>query len=90
MDRAFPVPPLMGRMTRDVLALLPSRLVQSVSSAYFTGGQPRFGYETLANALESLRQTLATVDIDVYRLDNLGRSARGKETMAKAALDILV
>ncbi len=52
VEQAFPVPSLMGRMRREVLAVFPSRLVGSVSSAYFTGARPRVGYERLSQAAE--------------------------------------
>src|SRR5215831_7235587 len=47
VKQAFPATPLFGKMSRDVLALFPSRLVNSTSSTYFSGSQPRLGYETL-------------------------------------------
>ena len=66
IDRVFPLPPLMSRMTRDVLAVLPARLVQSISSTYFTGAQPRAGYETLAQALDLIRSRISTAVAPTY------------------------
>jgi hypothetical protein len=51
VEGAFPVPSRMNGMSRDVLALLPSRIVSSVSSSYFSGSRARIGYESLADVV---------------------------------------
>jgi hypothetical protein len=65
-EQAFPVPSLMGRMTRDVAALLPASLVNSPSSAYFTGGRHRIGYESLPATVELIRDRIDRADAPTY------------------------
>ncbi|HEX5415092.1 MAG TPA: alkaline phosphatase family protein, partial [Chloroflexota bacterium] len=54
VEQVFPLPPLLGRLRRDTLALFPSRLVNSVTSTYFSGGRPRYGYESLTEAVQTI------------------------------------
>lgn len=51
---AFAAPPLLERLAGDTLALFPAGIVDSVSSAYFSGGRPRRGYRTLTEAIDTI------------------------------------
>lgn len=66
IDQAFPLPPLMSKMRRDVLALFPSRLVNSVTSVYFSGSQPRFGYETFSEAADVVLARINAAQAPTY------------------------
>ena len=66
VDQAFPLTPLLSKMSRDVLALFPARLVNSVTSIYFSGSQPRVGYETLAQAADVILARLASAQAPTY------------------------
>jgi hypothetical protein len=66
IEQAFPLPSVMKRMTRDVAALLPMSLVNSPSSAYFTGGRRRIGYESLATTVELILERIATAKSPTY------------------------
>src|SRR5439155_16170752 len=53
---------------RDVLTLLPSRIVSSVSSSYFSGTRARIGYESLADVVNFIvaRVNYATTPTYTY------------------------
>lgn len=63
---AFPLPPLMSRMRRDALALFPALLVGGASSIYFSGDCPRHGYQTLADAVDLIRDRIAAATAPTY------------------------
>ncbi|HLZ09369.1 MAG TPA: alkaline phosphatase family protein [Chloroflexota bacterium] len=66
VEGAFPVPASMSALSRDVLALLPSRIVSSVSSAYFSGQQARIGYESLADVVRFIVARVADATAPTY------------------------
>jgi len=66
VEQVFPLAPVLGRMKRDVLALFPSRIVNSVTSTYFSGGRPRFGYESLPEAAEAIVERVRTAASPTY------------------------
>jgi hypothetical protein len=68
VEGAFPIPSRMNGMTRDVLTLLPSRIVSSVSSSYFSGTRARIGYESLADVVNFIvaRVNYATTPTYTY------------------------
>ncbi len=63
---AFLVPPLMGKVSRDSLALLPIKTVDSISSVYFTGGQKRSGYRTLHEAVNVITDRVLSAQAPSY------------------------
>ncbi len=65
-EQVFPLRPLLSKMTRDVLALFPTTLVHSVSSIYFSGSQPMFGYETLVEAVDRAIAHIDAADRPTY------------------------
>ncbi|MFN8534403.1 MAG: alkaline phosphatase family protein [Dehalococcoidia bacterium] len=52
--QAFPAPSVYSAMRRDVASYFPTSLVDSVSSAYFSGGRERVGYRSLPEAIDSI------------------------------------
>src|SRR5579883_623290 len=66
VEQAFPLPPLMSKMRRDVLALFPSRLVNSTTTVYFSGSRPRFGYENLSQATEVILAHIQSAGVPTY------------------------
>jgi hypothetical protein len=57
-ETAFTLPPWFSRVPRDTLAVFPSRLVNSISSTYFSGGRERVAYDTLAQAVDLIAERL--------------------------------
>lgn len=66
VEQVFPLPALMGRLSRDVLALFPSRILDSVTSIYFSGGQPRQGYESLPEAVQAIVERIHAARAPTY------------------------
>jgi hypothetical protein len=66
VEQVFPLPTLLSALPRDVLALLPSSLVNSVASTYFCGGRPRLGYDTLPVAVETVIDRVAAATAPTY------------------------
>ena len=61
-EQAFPVPPLVSRISRDRLSLAPADIVGSVYSRYLAGGTPGRGYKTLSEAVDAILGTVADAD----------------------------
>lgn len=51
-EEAFPAPPLLGHASRSVASIVPVAIENSVYSGYSSGGTPRSGYRSLAEAVE--------------------------------------
>ncbi|MCS6800498.1 MAG: alkaline phosphatase family protein [Chloroflexota bacterium] len=59
VSQAFPIPSVYAALRRDTIALFPDNLVNSVSSAYFTGERVRGGYRALTDAVDFLVDRIA-------------------------------
>lgn len=65
-EQAFPAPALMARIPRDTASWFPAQIFDSVSSAYLTGGRPRHGYQSLAQAVEEIIARVASAPAPTY------------------------
>ncbi|MDO8673947.1 MAG: alkaline phosphatase family protein [Dehalococcoidia bacterium] len=66
VEQAFPLPSNLSNLSRDVLAVLPSQMVKSVSSAYFAGYKARIGYRTLAEAVDIISARVKSAQAPTY------------------------
>ncbi len=66
VEQAFPLPALMTNMPRDVLALFPSALVNTVSTTYFSGSRPRLGYANLSGATDTILSRINSATAPTY------------------------
>ena len=60
VDEAYPVPSLLAGAARPSLSFLPAELEYSTFSAYLSGGTPRTGYSSLAEAVEGVAARVRT------------------------------
>ena len=60
MGEALPIPSLLAGMARPSLSFLPEPLEGSTFSAYLSGGTPRRGYSSLAQAVEAIAARVRT------------------------------
>lgn len=65
-EQVFPVPSVLARARRDVLALFPEQIVDSVYSLYFSGGRPRRSYRTLHEAVDIVVERVRTAGTPTY------------------------
>jgi hypothetical protein len=61
-EEAFPAPALLGRASRSVASVVPAAIVNSVYSVYSSGGTPRLGYRSLAEAVEQVVDRVEEAD----------------------------
>lgn len=65
-EQAYPLPSALGRIRRDTLALFPDALVNGVYSVYFSGGQPRHGYQDLRQAVDLVIERVTSAGHPTY------------------------
>lgn len=65
-EQALPLSSVIGDMQRDVLALFPKQIGQSVYSSYFTGGRPSRGYRSLREAVDAIQERVFTAQAPTY------------------------
>jgi hypothetical protein len=66
VEGAFPIVSRMSGMSRDVLTLLPSHLISSVSATYFSGTRARIGYESLSDVVKLIVARVADATMPTY------------------------
>jgi hypothetical protein len=66
VSQAFPIPSVYSVLRRDTISLFPDGLVNSVSSAYFSGERVRSGYRALAEAVDFLAERIACASEPTY------------------------
>lgn len=66
VEEAFPLPPVLGAISRDTLMLFPSQIANSVSAAYFSGHRARCGYKTLPQAVDLILEMVRTAEGPTY------------------------
>ena len=57
---ALPIPSLLGGIERSSLSFVPAEFAYSTFSAYLSGGTPRAGYSSLAEAIEGVATRVRT------------------------------
>ena len=60
VEEALPIPSLLGGIERSSLSFVPAEFAYSTFSAYLSGGTPRAGYSSLAEAIEGVATRVRT------------------------------
>jgi hypothetical protein len=66
VGQAFPIPSIYALLRRDTVSLFPDGLVNSVSSAYFSGERVRSGYRALAEAVDVVADRILSARQPTY------------------------